>query len=512
MIAKVLFLHIICFSCFAIAQNPDPSEITISGFTYDSISGAPLEGAGVFFYRYRDDVEVVTHSDAQGHYSISIPSGNYVVRVLKFGYLAPLRRVYQLTDSRSDLDFAFTLPVFRIDRDSIDVTAEAKESVNDSVVVENTGSGQLFFSAAPAVNDEDLILFSKSSVQPIIPKMMKILVFDMQEQCQIEHAAAPTDSLWRLVHHDAADNAEGTLDIHETWMQVKDDQLYCKVTFYHHIKAAFRQFEYTLQLDTDGDRNTGADAGWEWIGADYTIAISDFGQGPMAILARWDYNQWRLVQRASYSNLGTQTFVCGFPLALFKNLKILSFMSSAFNLTNDEADIDYVPEYNTGFLVYSTRESSGLIVEPRFAELQPGEKDTVIITMRPEYFAKGFDKSYILFICNQPMKPIRVIPIILKNHSGVAESQQTEGYRLEQNYPNPFNPTTMIKYSIPFHGLVTLKVYNIAGQFVRNLVHRYQNEGTFQVEFDAAGLSAGIYYYQLQAGNFRQVRKLVLVR
>ncbi len=85
-------------------------------------------------------------------------------------------------------------------------------------------------------------------------------------------------------------------------------------------------------------------------------------------------------------------------------------------------------------------------------------------------------------------------------------------FRLEQNYPNPFNPTTKIGFSIPFNTEVNLSVYNTLGERVTILKSGFYKAGEYEAEFNAENLPSGIYFYRLQAGNFQQTRKLVLVR
>ncbi len=85
-------------------------------------------------------------------------------------------------------------------------------------------------------------------------------------------------------------------------------------------------------------------------------------------------------------------------------------------------------------------------------------------------------------------------------------------YGLEQNYPNPFNPSTTIKYSIPKASMVTLKIFNILGQEVRTLVNQEKLPGAYEVSFNANSLSSGIYFYSLSAGNFYQVKKMMLLK
>ncbi|MBU0476172.1 MAG: Ig-like domain-containing protein [Bacteroidetes bacterium] len=88
---------------------------------------------------------------------------------------------------------------------------------------------------------------------------------------------------------------------------------------------------------------------------------------------------------------------------------------------------------------------------------------------------------------------------------------------LEQNYPNPFNPSTVIKYSIPNAGKsemsnVKLVVYDILGSKVATLVNEKQVAGNYEIKFDAANLSSGVYIYQLQSGGFLKSRKMVLLK
>lgn len=85
-------------------------------------------------------------------------------------------------------------------------------------------------------------------------------------------------------------------------------------------------------------------------------------------------------------------------------------------------------------------------------------------------------------------------------------------YKLSQNYPNPFNPTTTIEYQLPLGGRVTLKVYDLLGREVATLVNEEQTADYYRVEFHAANIASGAYFYVLQAGEFTEMRRLVLLR
>ena len=85
-------------------------------------------------------------------------------------------------------------------------------------------------------------------------------------------------------------------------------------------------------------------------------------------------------------------------------------------------------------------------------------------------------------------------------------------YELDQNYPNPFNTSTTIRYGIPNRAQVTLTIVNILGQQVAQLVNGGMQAGYHQVQFDGSGLSSGVYFYRLQAGEFMQTKRLVLLK
>lgn len=90
--------------------------------------------------------------------------------------------------------------------------------------------------------------------------------------------------------------------------------------------------------------------------------------------------------------------------------------------------------------------------------------------------------------------------------------KSVDDFHLYQNFPNPFNPNTVIRYQLPVSGNITLKIYDLLGREVAILVNEYKPSGNYEVEFNAAVLSSGIYFYQLQAGSSIQTRKMVYLR
>ncbi len=84
-------------------------------------------------------------------------------------------------------------------------------------------------------------------------------------------------------------------------------------------------------------------------------------------------------------------------------------------------------------------------------------------------------------------------------------------FALGQNYPNPFNPSTTILYELPKAGHVTLVIYNMLGQVVNRMVDAQQAAGSFKVKWDASNVASGIYFYRLQAGEFVDTKKMLLL-
>jgi len=85
-------------------------------------------------------------------------------------------------------------------------------------------------------------------------------------------------------------------------------------------------------------------------------------------------------------------------------------------------------------------------------------------------------------------------------------------YYISQNYPNPFNSTSIIKYSIPKSSQVTLKIFNVLGSEIETLVNEEKSIGTYEINWNAVNLPSGVYFYRLQAGDFVQTRKMILLK
>ncbi len=140
---------------------------------------------------------------------------------------------------------------------------------------------------------------------------------------------------------------------------------------------------------------------------------------------------------------------------------------------------------------------------------------TLIPTNYDSCPAIGSDGTLYLGFHNGSLYRINVRNLIAINDTVTSVANEigpAKDYQLYQNYPNPFNPSTIIKYQIPKPGLVTLKVYDVLGKEVANLVNEYQNTGRYNVNFDASKLASGVYIYQIVSKDYVSNKKMMLLK
>ncbi|MCU0414615.1 MAG: 5'-nucleotidase C-terminal domain-containing protein [Ignavibacteriaceae bacterium] len=126
------------------------------------------------------------------------------------------------------------------------------------------------------------------------------------------------------------------------------------------------------------------------------------------------------------------------------------------------------------------------------------------------------DSSEFQVLSEYIISQLTITPInrgnIVAGVKGIDEGELPEQFRLEQNYPNPFNPSTKISYQLTVSSDVVLKVYDVLGNEVATLVDEYKPAGIYEIEFNASALTSGVYFYQLNAGDFVQTKKMILLK
>lgn len=197
--------------------------------------------------------------------------------------------------------------------------------------------------------------------------------------------------------------------------------------------------------------------------------------------------------QGSHQNSGRQSY--NVPIASTNNMIELTVVNgSSMILTN----VAVVPQ--------------GL---PSWIHMMPTEQTLLKLSQGkdvPVRFTFSVDKS-------APMGQEQIIRFTMKSTIGEVGTKEIkisvthpDRFQLLQNYPNPFNPETKIEYTLPASSHVKLVIYDVLGQEVQTLTDEIQEAGYKSVTFDATRFAGGVYFYRLQAGNFVEVKKMLLTK
>jgi len=318
---------------------------------------------------------------------------------------------------------------------------------------------------------------------------------------------------------------------------------YLDVSFTNWTLNSLEHYKYFIQSDTSGGRTPFANTGWEVAIAKtdagnrdrpVTFMGSDTQEQPLqyfgAIKPDWVIPagttvEWNFSVDMTYATLadtqGTNPVfnpatdtVFLIPQQPFyyavNGLPWSSLPYRALELTDDNDDMIYTgtltidgPMFNGLLYVYAYSSTSGLISE---SGSQNDMRVRFIGQTGPRAFVSPYSSPQDVW-SNSP-KPEEDGPVLsVRDLPGVPNV-----YSLDQNYPNPFNPETMIRFSIPEQGLVTLKVYNLLGEEVTTLINKEMTSGSYEVDFNGTNLSSGIYLYTITANNYVATKKMILLK
>ena len=174
-----------------------------------------------------------------------------------------------------------------------------------------------------------------------------------------------------------------------------------------------------------------------------------------------------------------------------------------FSLNSDSENI----ELNGGFIQHSSRTESGIW----YFNWDAPEEATETITFSASGLGTGGSSGY----SGDRVYTVQVE--IQPESAGILSNDQQITFRLNGNYPNPFNGETIISYAIPKDGFVNISIFNVAGQFIVNLVNDYQLHGEKKVFWntkDETGndVPSGIYYYVVSNGKYKEARTMTLLK
>jgi hypothetical protein len=193
----------------------------------------------------------------------------------------------------------------------------------------------------------------------------------------------------------------------------------------------------------------------------------------------------------------------GFKL-LSGNLKSITSFEFFDGYENDSSYYNWMTHDTLDTLYNSGVEGPVTITSQDFQNINQGDSVTV-------YYGMALDESFLSVkngLDSAQAKYNNIITSVVKEKN----SMDPHNYNLYQNYPNPFNPATTISFSIPNQELVSIKVYNILGAQVATLLNEVKSPGNYSVRFDARNLSSGIYFYELNTPNYRNIKKMILLK
>lgn len=216
----------------------------------------------------------------------------------------------------------------------------------------------------------------------------------------------------------------------------------------------------------------------------------------------WDYflikydNSGDTLWYRLYNSIGNlQDVGFGTTVDMRNNVYITGGMGTTVMWEQDYGTLVYDPNGNNTHLERFVPQNNGVDIARKMAF---DSQNNLIITGHSHNELEGFN----------------ILTIMYSNVVGINNiSSEIPGkYDLSQNFPNPFNPSTSIRFAIPKSSFVTLKVYDMLGREVATLVNQELNAGTFEYSFDGSKLTSGVYFYRIDAGDFTEIKKMMLVK
>jgi hypothetical protein len=210
----------------------------------------------------------------------------------------------------------------------------------------------------------------------------------------------------------------------------------------------------------------------------------------------------------------TSLFSATISKGIYKNTGSTSLNFTFFRYLNNLPGPDWTTSMCAGTNCFSPALDT---IPPRGQSITvgPGQQDTLSIDFNGTSIGMG---TVILKVWVNSLANVFVTDTF-KVHLGPVGIRQistvVEGYKLGQNYPNPFNPSTRINFSLPKKESVSLKVYDILGNEVANLINNETvSQGTYSYDFNASefNITSGAYYYVLKTENFMSSKKMMLIK
>ncbi|MEO8211064.1 MAG: T9SS type A sorting domain-containing protein [bacterium] len=193
---------------------------------------------------------------------------------------------------------------------------------------------------------------------------------------------------------------------------------------------------------------------------------------------------------------------------------LLPVLLTSFNSSVERRNVTLIwntsfEENNSGFSIERTRSNNGMTGAWEIIGFVNGN-GTTSTPNHYSFIVNGLNTGYYKFRLKQIDFNGNSDYYYLNNEVYVGVEQK---YQLSQNYPNPFNPVTKIDFELPNDGEVSINIFDMSGREIMTIFNnKFHNAGFYTVEFNGEGLSTGVYFYEMKIDNFREIRKMVLVK
>ncbi|MFQ6093581.1 MAG: FlgD immunoglobulin-like domain containing protein, partial [bacterium] len=498
---------------------------TVSGRITDVYDGRGIPGATLHWLGPINEItggyegEGWSAADDDGNYLLSLINGRYWIRGEAPGFLPSHWLNILFPPDTSGVDFALTSPRIECEPDSLTIQLNPGGTGQRNLEVSNVYSGVLQYAILqmePSLLVQMGACFTVDSLRPFIlhPDSMPKLPQGAVET----DAPVPDPERWRLIYIDG-DEPDNTFDLDRMYAQNDDRDLYFKITAHEPWSNPRTGLDLYIWIDADNNVQTGA---FSWgLGAEYLLIT-----GSGSYLLRWNPRReyFDFQSYLPYEKLpsNADSLEVGIHLADIGGPQRVNLVFVFSNIEKGRVD-DVAPD--GGFYIpYSLYNAEWLWVNPTFGQVAAGRTDEITLSFDATGLLPGEYNLNLVIENNQPDGGPVVIPVRLTvgqtTVEGTDPSILPTEYALAQNYPNPFNPYTDIRYQIPDGRsplLTALKVYNILGQHVRTLVNEEQEAGYYTVTWDGRNdrgneVSSGIYFYRMEAGDFRNTKRMLLLK
>lgn len=494
---------------------------TVSGRVYDLSSLQGIPQTSVYWYADANpEIYGSVSANTTGSFHFSVPIGAYTVFAGAPGFLNsdPIQVVLP---PDTQIDFAMTAPVLAVSRDSLVMHLNAGEIRQDSIMISNPGTGKLYFTvteeepeitgSALALPDHSLKMFGIRSVKFRIPE-------NFHTTASVNRPPNPLE--WKLVAQDSSE-LDSFSDLKDLYIQGNQKDLYFKQTFYRSWGNHTSDLAYIIFIDADANVATGNNI--NRIGADFAISVGSFGNlvfqwipanGGFSPASSPQPHHLNFQPQADSLEIGITRLQIGNP----ERIKYL-----CVTMHPNGTLLDIIPDY-INCMRYAFIDVAWLDESQYFGLVQ--DSFTLGLTFDATGLTPGNYQASLVLGSNAPVNPEKTLPVRL-NVGGVGVTGDLfpdlpKTFALAQNYPNPFSPApaihggTLIKFQLPEPQRVTIKIFNMLGQEVATLLDLDHKAGFHQVTWNGRFMNgqiaaAGVYFYQILAGDFSQTRKMLIL-